>query len=103
MERLNCWEFRKCHREPEGPRATELGTCPASTEIKVDGINGGKNAGRACWAISGTLCEGKPAGSFVAKITDCLQCKFYKLVLHEEGAQFKMSKEILSKLRKEGN
>lgn len=103
MERLNCWEFRKCHRESEGSRVAELGACPASTETKVDGINGGKNAGRACWAISGTLCGGRPSGSFVVKITDCLQCKFYQHVLHEEGAQFKMSKEILSKLRKEGN
>lgn len=103
MDKLNCWEFKKCHRGIGGERIQESGVCPAATETKVNGINGGVNAGRACWAIPGTLCEGTPAGSFVAKITDCLQCKFYKLVLAEEGREFKMSKEILARLNRENN
>lgn len=99
MPKLNCWEFKKCQRETGGAKFSDFGVCPASTEKKINGINSGINAGRACWAIPATLCEGKPSGSFVGKITDCLQCKFYKLVLQEEGREFKMSKEILSKLK----
>ena len=37
-EKLNCWEVKKCGREPEGAKVAELGECPASTENKLHGV-----------------------------------------------------------------
>jgi hypothetical protein len=55
MPKLNCWEFEKCGRQPGGIKVKELGVCPAATEKRAHGINGGINGGRACWAIAGTF------------------------------------------------
>ena len=69
---------------------SELEVCPASTEKKLDGVNLGINAGRACWALAGTFCKGKIQGTFASKLHDCLECDFYQLVRKEEGKKFKM-------------
>lgn len=61
--KLNCWQVKKCGREPGGAKTAELGICPAAAEVALSGTNGGKNGGRACWAIAGTLCGGKVQGS----------------------------------------
>jgi hypothetical protein len=81
----NCWDVKKCGRQPGGSRALELGVCPASTDVRADGLNGGHNGGRICWALTGTLCGGKVQGSFAAKLTNCMDCEFYKLVRTEQG------------------
>ena len=83
-KKLNCWEHKKCGREPGGSNVLELGVCPAATETKADGINGGKNGGRVCWAIAGTLCEGEIQGTYASKLGFCLICDFCQLVLKEE-------------------
>lgn len=80
----------------------QLGVCIAAVEIKADGLNGGKNAGRTCWAVAGTLCEGKVQGTFALKIKNCLYCDFYKLVLREEGRTFTITRDILSRIKKDG-
>lgn len=95
MPKLNCWEFEKCGRHPGGMKVKEFGVCPAATEKRAHGINGGINAGRACWAIAGTFCKGKTQGSVAEKLGTCLKCDFYNLVRTEEGAEFKTSREIL--------
>jgi len=97
-KKLNCWEHKKCGREPGGSKIKELGICLATTEIRANGINQGKNAGRACWAVAGTLCGGIVQGTFAMKLGNCLKCDFYKIVLHEEGAEHQKSKDILKKL-----
>ena len=76
----------KCGREPGGKKENELGACPATIEIRVDGIHDGKNAGRCCWAIAGTFCEGKIQGSFAKKFGDCIKCTFYIKVSEEEDS-----------------
>ena len=86
MPKQNCWEFKECGREPGGAKVGELGVCRAATETQVDGLNGGKNAGRVCWAVTGTLCEGKVQGSFARKISSCKLCDFYRLVHMEEAS-----------------
>ncbi|SPE30429.1 conserved hypothetical protein [Candidatus Sulfopaludibacter sp. SbA6] len=83
--KLNCWEFKKCGREPGGPKVKELGACLAASTF-AKGANGGTNGGRLCWALSGTLCGGKVQGTFAQKIVNCMECGFYKLVRQEEGA-----------------
>ncbi|MBI4976798.1 MAG: hypothetical protein HZC28_04910 [Spirochaetes bacterium] len=99
MSYMNCWEFKKCGREPGGVKAAELGICPAASEQRTNGINRGVNGGRACWAIAGTLCGGKVQGAFAAKIGNCLTCEFYQRVGMEEGVNHQSSKDILAKLQ----
>jgi len=80
----NCWEFKKCGREIGGAKAGELGICPASASSGNDGVHGGKNSGRICWAVAGTFCGGKIQGEFVNKQVTCMKCDFFKQVLKEE-------------------
>lgn len=99
MEKLNCWEYKKCGREPGGNNTDALGVCPAAIEEKLDGTNCGKNGGRACWPIDGTLCCGKVYGSYAQKIISCVKCDFFQKVAQEEGANLEDSKEIFKKMR----
>ncbi len=64
---VNCWEFKKCGRQANGPKAKEFGTCPAYPDH-----------GTHCARMAGTLCGGKVQGSFAAKLANCSQCDFYK-------------------------
>jgi len=86
MPKVNCWEWKKCGRQPGGPKVAELGICPAASERRTNGVNSGVNGGRACWFVAGTLCEGKVQGTFAAKLSSCTECDFYKLVAREEPA-----------------
>ncbi len=96
---LNCWEYKNCGRQPGGSKVAELGVCPAAIEPRVHGINHGKNGGRSCWAVTGTLCGGAVQGTFASKLSNCLQCEFYQLVGKEEGANHQSAKDILAKLK----
>ncbi|MFH2137728.1 MAG: two-CW domain-containing protein [Candidatus Omnitrophota bacterium] len=80
----NCWEFKKCGREPGGENAGKLGVCPAAVCLKANKIHNGKNGGRCCWSIVGTLCGGKIQGTFVKKYQSCMECVFFALVTQEE-------------------
>jgi len=84
MKKLNCWEYKKCGRQPGGHKASELGICPVTTLSKLDGVHGGENAGRACWAIAGSLCGGIVQGTFAQKLNNCWRCEFMNLVKKEE-------------------
>ena len=99
MKKINCWEFKKCGRQPGGENVAELGVCRAAIEIRADGLNEGKNGGRCCWAISGTLCRGKVQGIFAAKITSCIRCDFFHLVEEEEGRNMANEEEIIASLK----
>ena len=100
MAKLNCWEFKKCGREPGGAKVKELGVCPVAVEACLNGFNCGKNAGRCCWAVAGTFCEGDVEGLFAKKLTTCLECDFFKLVNKEEGTNLKTTKDMLGELTK---
>ncbi len=84
---LNCWEFMRCGREPKGQKVSEMGICPSAEMKKYDGINRGKNSGRICWALVGTLCGGRIQGVFAEKISSCLKCEFYQYVCLQEGKE----------------
>ena len=71
MSKLNCWEVKKCGREPHGAKATELGICPATSDTQYTGKNAGINASKYCWRVVGTLCGGKVQGTFAQKATNC--------------------------------
>lgn len=96
--KANCWEIKGCGREKGGLKAAELGICPAASDTRVHGANGGVNGGRACWAVAGTLCGGKVQGTFATKLANCMDCAFYGRVQNEEGASVVRSAELLKRL-----
>jgi len=99
VSKLNCWEFKKCGRQPEGSHVHDRGLCPAAVEESLDGVHGGTNAGRACWVVSGTLCQGETQGSFAKKMGNCEMCNFYLTVRTEEAHNFQLSIILLNKMR----
>lgn len=99
MDRSNCWELKKCGREPGGEKAPELGVCPAATMQALHGVHGGTNSGRTCWAVVGTLCGGTVQGTFAMKSQHCEVCNFYAQVKAEEGRDFVLSPLLLRRLR----
>lgn len=100
MPKLNCWEYMRCERGKGGAKAGEMGVCPASTVTSVNGLNGGKNGGRTCWVVSGTLCDGKIQDGFSKNFATCMVCDFYKLVVNEESTGWVGAADILRKLQK---
>jgi hypothetical protein len=100
MKKLNCWEAKQCGREPGGHKSREFGICPSSVETRLGGIHGGKNAGRACWVIAGTMCGGKEQGSFAQKYHNCEKCDFYLQVRREEEGNFVLSVNMLALLKR---
>jgi DNA-binding XRE family transcriptional regulator len=62
----SCWEIRRCSRQM-------LEICPA-WEFK---------SGHLCWFINGTVCQGKPRGSWSEKMVLCRKCVvFTSLMKH---------------------
>ncbi len=87
MERVfrqNCWEFKKCCKD----RDAAMAICPAITEVKANGVNGGKNGGRVCWAVAGTRCDGEVQGTYAQKVTKCSICDFRLKVKEEMSYKF---------------
>ncbi len=100
MTKKNCWEFKGCGRQPGGSRIKELGICPAVTETRLHCAHGGTNAGRACWVVAGTLCNGEVQGTFAKKFQTCEVCDFYQAVRKEEGPNFQISLALLNIMRR---
>lgn len=98
MSKLNCWEVKKCGREPGGAHVAQLGVCSAATARKAAGLHGGAAGGRVCWMLAGTLCGGKPQGTFAAKAASCSACGFYQQVRAEEGAAVLPASRLLQLL-----
>ena len=98
MSKKNCWEFKDCGREPNGAKVDKHGTCPASTENNLDGVHGGINAGRACWIVAGSMCDGTIQGTFAQKYQDCKKCDFFNNVKKEEGAEWKIAMKLINKV-----
>lgn len=80
----NCWEFKKCGRQPGGHNVHHLGICPVTTHQELTGAHGGVNAGRACWVVAGSLCGGTIQGTYANKLTNCWRCDFMNAVKQEE-------------------
>lgn len=85
---VNCWEFKQCGREPGGSTVHDLGECPAAISFVHNGMNRGKNAGRYCWKIAGTMCDGKVQCTHAEKLQDCADCDFFKMVQEQEVTAF---------------
>ena len=98
----NCWEFMQCGREPLGKNVKELGVCPAAAFEKLDGANGGVNAGRTCWLIAGTLCGGEVQGTYARKYQSCTECEFYQSVNGEEKNYFVHTERFINSIKAAG-
>jgi hypothetical protein len=98
MKKLNCWEVKQCGREKGGAHEQDMGICPATVETALDMVHGGRNAGRSCWVVAGTLCKGQLQGTFAQKYKNCEICDFYIRVKSEEARQFVLSATLISKL-----
>lgn len=86
MEKKNCWEIKKCQREPGGSKTGDLGECPAALDTSSNGINYGRNGGRICWAVAGTFCGGKVQGDYAQKSVSCMACEvFIQIQVEERG------------------
>lgn len=92
----NCWEFMKCGRQ-YGGKESGGSPCPASTTIRLDTVHGGKNAGRACWVIAGSMSGQAPVGKFTIINGNCSNCQFYLTVREEEGEGFIFAPTLLAK------
>jgi hypothetical protein len=88
-----------CGLEKGGHSADEVGVCPASTEKRLSGANGGRYGGRACWVVTGTLCREEIQGTFHEKLTFCRGCPFHARVRREEGAAYVPSSQLLQMLK----
>ena len=84
----NCWDYKKCGRQENGINVGSMGICPAYTEQKYNNNNNGINAGRYCWKVAGTLCEGKIQGTYANKLHNCIKCDFFIEVKAQEGMNF---------------
>jgi methyl-accepting chemotaxis protein len=60
---LQCWERIQCGRQ---------GNCTAYPDY-----------GRACFAVTGTVCRGEDQGSYRGKIKRCRTCSFYQELMGE--------------------
>ncbi len=83
--KMNCWEHMRCGREPGGARAKDLGVCRAAVYKSINGVNGGINGGRLCWAIVGIYSFVDTKGSFPRGDHPCYDCEFHRKVITEEG------------------
>jgi len=78
QRKQNCWEIMRCGREPGGLRADDLGVCPAAADRRFDGVNGGINGGRTCWAVAGTDGCDRPECIRANASHPCTACDFYR-------------------------
>ena len=84
---MNCWEFMKCERQPDGEKVSEFGISPAATDTTLNRANGGKNVGRCCCCrVCHTLCNGEVPSTSASKLINCIECEFFK--------KFRIKKEI---------
>lgn len=96
--KLNCWEYQGCGRGPNGPRTLEGGQCPASTAGALAGTHQGTCAGRSCWVVEGTMCDGAIAGPYEQKIHVCRKCAFYARVHVEQTLDIESDEDLLRRL-----
>lgn len=101
MEKLNCWEYKRCGMELGRGGSPQDPLCPATTNTSLEGVHGGISAGRACWVVSGTFCNDSRQGQFRDKSQNCGKCAFYELVREEEAEEFIPTVTLLKWLHEE--
>jgi DNA-binding XRE family transcriptional regulator len=64
------------------PRCYELKKCPPEIRQRCPAAR--VRPGGFCWMITGSLCCGRPTGSWSAKRQQCLDCKVLKTLLESK-------------------
>ncbi|XCN75156.1 MAG: two-CW domain-containing protein [Candidatus Electrothrix aestuarii] len=106
--RMNCWEFKQCGREPGGSNIEKYGSCSVPVSVEHNGINNGKNGGRSCWILREAACEKIMRACRVDEIKECRQCRFHIHVKKSErfprkiirNKAYRYSRSILMSLYK---
>jgi len=96
--KINCWDYKNCGRTIKDRNAKAPAICPAFSHTALNGINGGKNGGRSCWLIPGTLCGRRIQRSCVTKSLACSLCDFKRFVLREGNPDCMVSDAFLRML-----
>ncbi len=91
----NCWEFKKCGLDAWNMKGS---SCPVLNEARLHGTHEGTNAGRACWVVQGTQCNGKVQGTFAQKYMTCSRCDFYQEVQKQESQKFEPTSKLWERL-----
>ena len=94
----NCWEFKNCGKQSGSKHSGEKGECITASMSMYDGINGGRNGGRVCWMIAGTVCDDERQDTFSHKVESCAKCDFYEAIREEEGANLDIPLEIVENI-----
>ncbi len=81
--RLDCWEQLKCGAETCSPG--DKGWCPVPFDESLNGVNGGTNGGRACWAVLGAKCRAGDATAPPGDAEVCVACPVLSTVRTQEG------------------
>ncbi|MCI5118739.1 MAG: hypothetical protein D3913_12480 [Candidatus Electrothrix sp. LOE1_4_5] len=76
---INCWELKKCGREPGGKNIEKYGLCFVSVSIN------GRNGGQFCWSLRESACESIMQECQVNELKECRQCTFYISIQESEG------------------
>ena len=79
-KKQNCWEYMKFGREPEGVKVAELGICRAAADEFFNGMNGGKNGGRICFAVAETFSNDVVQFPLTEKVASCKDCSFFEIL-----------------------
>ena len=89
-EKLNCWNFMGCGLRMNGitPNPGDAGLCPVFIDKESDGMHSGRKAGRVCWTVLNTICNGSVQRTYRQKYETCSNCDFYRYVLDDEAANF---------------
>jgi hypothetical protein len=74
------------------------GVCPATIETRLNGVQGGYNAGRASWVVEGTMCDDKIDGTFTQKREKCYFCDFLIKVGEDESHNLQLSSSLYLRL-----
>ncbi|MBV6342016.1 hypothetical protein HWQ67_10500 [Candidatus Magnetobacterium casensis] len=100
QDKQNCWEYKLCGRQPGGKNADKFGICPVTTAEAFDGLHGGTNAGRACWAVAVPLADSDTKGGIANKIKHCTTCSFHQLVINQE-TEYQSAIQYMKKSKEE--
>lgn len=94
----NCWEFKGCGNGPGRDGRKGKHACPVPEMSVYDGINNGTNAGRVCWIVADSACDGDIQVTFKHKLKACVDCDFYKAVREQEGKDLALPLKVLKDL-----
>ena len=98
---MKCCEFMMCGKELARTKAQELGLCSASSKTMLDRTDESRDAGPACWIISGAVCDGTSQRPCMEENGDCMSPTLYDYMCNQERQRLENSSNLLRKLHTE--